>query len=167
MHEERFHFRDRTYSAWHRRLSTRRFVGIERAQLLSMIDLDAALFVEFDNRRREPLALIETARDVGQTHKCAAITTRLAERANLPCFVLLYTIADVPNPADSTACDISSFRVRRLWPKPERGWRRVTPVEWANALVRIRGWAARRLDLEAANDPQWGESTSDGEVTNE
>lgn len=45
MQEERYGNRDRTYSAWHRRLSTRRFVGLERAQLLAMIDLDAALYV--------------------------------------------------------------------------------------------------------------------------
>jgi hypothetical protein len=38
MHDERYGTRDRTYSAWHRRLSTRRFVGIDRAQLLAMLD---------------------------------------------------------------------------------------------------------------------------------
>jgi hypothetical protein len=41
MQEERYNTRDRTYSAWHRRLSTRRFVGLERAQLLAMIDIEA------------------------------------------------------------------------------------------------------------------------------
>jgi hypothetical protein len=30
-------------------MSIRRFVGIERAQLFSMIDLDGALFVEYDD----------------------------------------------------------------------------------------------------------------------
>jgi hypothetical protein len=44
MQEERFGNRDRTYSAWHRRSSVRRFVGIEKAQLLAMIDLDGALY---------------------------------------------------------------------------------------------------------------------------
>ena len=49
MQEEIYGTRDRAYSAWHRRGSTRRYVGIDRAQLLAMIDLDAALYVEYDN----------------------------------------------------------------------------------------------------------------------
>lgn len=66
MQEEQYGTRDLTYSAWHRRLSTRRFVGIERAQALAMIDLDAALYIEYDQGSKHPVALIETARDVGQ-----------------------------------------------------------------------------------------------------
>jgi hypothetical protein len=155
MQEERFGSRDRTYSAWHRRMSTRRFVGIERAQLLSMIDLDGALYVEFDGRNMQPLALIETARDVGQAYKCATVTANLARRARIPCFCLLYTVDAATNPADPLARDISRFRIRRLWPRPERSWRTVTPGEWANALVQIRAWSANRLDIEAANDPEW------------
>ena len=68
-HEEVTGTRDRTYSAWHRRMSTRRYVGIEAAQTLGMIDLDASLYVEYDDSTKEPLALIETARDVGQEFK--------------------------------------------------------------------------------------------------
>lgn len=167
MQEERFGSRDRTYSAWHRRMSTRRFVGIERAQLLSMIDLDGALFVEFDSGSRQPLALIETARDVGQPYKCATVTANLAKRARIPCFCLLYTTDATANPADPRARDISRFRIRRLWPRPERSWRTVTPGEWANALVQIRAWSAGRLDVEAANDPLWdiGETHSDDMIT--
>lgn len=55
MQEETYGTRDRAYSAWHRRMSTRRFIGIDRAQLLAMIDLDAALYVEYDNGSKEPL----------------------------------------------------------------------------------------------------------------
>src|SRR5688500_12286183 len=69
--EERFGTRDRSYSAWHRRNSTRRFVGIERAQTLAMIDLDASLYVEYDDATKEPIALIETAIDCGQEFKPA------------------------------------------------------------------------------------------------
>lgn len=39
--EECYSVRDRSYPAWHRWHSTRRFVGIDRAQLLAMVDLDA------------------------------------------------------------------------------------------------------------------------------
>lgn len=155
MHEQRYPITDRAYSAWHRRFSIARYVGIERAQLLSMIDLDAALYVEYDDRTREPLALIETARDVGQEWKSASVTQRLAKRAKLPCYCLLYSCANDPNPADPRYRDISQLRVRRVWPKAEAGWRTLTPGAWAEALLQIRVWSARQLDLSAANDDRY------------
>lgn len=155
MQEEVYGSRDRAYSAWHRRLSTRRFVGIERATRLSMIDLDGALFVEFDDQSREPLALIETARDVGQRRKSATVTARLAARARVPAYCVLYRLAEQPNPADPTSPDIDQFRIKRLWPSPEQEWRVLSPGSWANALLCVREWAASRLDMEAANDPTW------------
>lgn len=156
MQEEKYGTRDRVYSAWHRRLSTRRFVGIEHAQRLAMIDLDAALYIEFDGGRREPLALIETARDVGQTWKASTITVALAKRAKLPAYVLLYQPSVKPNPADPQQHpDIMQFRIRRLHPRPEKQWRTLTPSQWARALLQIRSWSTRRLDAEAANDPRY------------
>lgn len=86
MQEEVFASRDRAYSAWHRRNSTRWFVGIDRAQLLAMVDLDCSLFIEYDDGTKEPLALIETARDVGQPYKPATVTLALARKAKLPCY---------------------------------------------------------------------------------
>lgn len=53
-HEERYGVRDKAYSAWHRRGSVRRFVGIDQAQLLSMIDVDGAMYVEYDQQDKEP-----------------------------------------------------------------------------------------------------------------
>lgn len=144
--EERFGTRDRSYSAWHRRLSTRRFIGIENAQLLAMIDLDASLYVEYDDGTKEPLALIETARDIGQTYKTATVTCKLAERAKLPCYVLLYTLSKTKNPADMDWYDIEKFRVKRLWPNQERDWRVITPSDWAQALLKIRAWKAKHID---------------------
>lgn len=55
-----------------------------------MIDLDGALYAEYDDRDREPLALIETARDVGQKTKACTVTARLAQRSGLPAYVVLY-----------------------------------------------------------------------------
>lgn len=159
--EEIFGERDRSYSAWHRRMSTRRFIGIERAQLLSMIDLDGCLYCEFDSATCEPLALIETARDRGQARKVATVTARLAERARVPAYVVLYRLADVPNPADRSQLDIEAFRVRRLWPQPETGWRALKPKEWAEAIVQIRAWAAVQIDIDAANDPSYDEPPRD------
>jgi hypothetical protein len=154
MQEERYPgLRDRSYSAWHRRLSLRRFVGLERAQLASMIDLDACVYCEFDGTTREPLALIETAMDRGQGQKAASVTRRLAQRAMIPAYCVLYRIGSEKNPADPIYWDIDQFRVRRLWPRPEHSWRTLTPEEWAQALLKIRTWAAIRLDKEAANEP--------------
>lgn len=147
--EERFGSRDRTYSAWHRCMSTQRFVGIEAAQTLAMIDLDAALYVECDEDTYEPLALIETARDVGQDRKVAIATKRLAMRTSpvVPAFTLLYTVSNQPNPhAKFGEFDIERFRVRRIWPEPETVWESVTPGEWALRLVKLRQWCARKLD---------------------
>lgn len=155
MHEERYGTRDRSYSAWHRRLSTRRFVGLEQAQLLAMIDLDASLFVEYDDEMKEPLALIETARDVGQRFKPATVTCRLAQMAGLPCYVALYTCADERNPADPRWQDIERFRIRRMWPHPEAAWRTLAPKDWAEALLKIRTWASAKLDQAAANDAEY------------
>ena len=152
--EERFGTRDRTYSAWHRRLSTQRFVGIESAQTLAMIDLDASLYVEYDDGTKEPLALIETARDIGQTYKAAVVTKRLAKRTQpvSPAYVLLYTIAAINNPAATQWRDIESFRFMRLWPEPETAWKQVTPKEWAEELVQLRKWSAAKLDQQINHD---------------
>lgn len=153
MQEELYGTRDRSYSAWHRRLSLRRFVGLEKAQLAAMIDLDACVYVEFDGATREPLALIETAMDRGQAHKAASVTKRLASRAMIPAYCVLYRLGSSKNPADPTHWDIDQFRVKRLWPRPDAEWRSLSPEEWAAALLQIRAWAAQRLDAQAANDP--------------
>ena len=146
--EEVYGTRNRSYSAWHRRESTRRFIGIEKAQLLAMIDLDAALYVEYDDRTKEPLALIETAQDVGQEYKTATVTCKLARRCNplLLAYVLLYELSDKPNPADTQWQDIARFRVKRIWPRAETQWRIYTPLEWAELLVQLREWSAHKID---------------------
>lgn len=144
--EEYWGSRDRSYSAWHRRGSTHRYVGIELAQLLSMIDLDASLYVEYDDGTKEPLALIETAVDTGQKYKSAVVTKKLAERARLPAYVVLYKLSSRKNPADRNWFDIESFRVQRLTPKPTKTWEIKTPDQWANDLVQLRKWSAHRVD---------------------
>jgi len=146
--EEVFDTRDRTYSAWHRRMSTQRFVGIEVAQTLAMIDLDGALFVEYDDGSKEPLALIETAMDIGQAFKPASVTRNLARRCTpvLPAYVLLYKLSDDANPCASGFRDISQFRYRRIWPEPATTWEIVTPGQWAEMLVKLRGWTAKYVD---------------------
>jgi hypothetical protein len=157
MQEERFNSRDRSYSAWHRRNSLRRFVGIECAQTLTMIDLDASLYVEYDDGTKEPLALIETAMDTGQERKPATVTKKLAQRAGIPAYILLYRRSETQrNPADEKWPDIESFRVRRITcgKKPpagtpdETGWNTFTPQEWACQIIEIRHRCAASLDAE-------------------
>ena len=154
MQEEVYGTRRRDYSAWHRRLSTGRYIGIERAQLLAMIDLDASLYVEYDDKTKEPLALIETAQDVGQNTKPATVTAKLARRANLPAYTMLYALSDSQNPADRMWKDIESFRVKRLHPPPVTGWMILTPKEWADALLALRDTQAAVLDIELFGIPE-------------
>lgn len=154
--EEKYNTRDRSYSAWHRRRSTQRFVGIELAQLLAMIDLDSSLYVEYDDGNKEPLALVETARDVGQSFKPATVTKNLARRCvpTVPAFVLLYKLGDAPNPADKQWKDIISFRARRIWPEPETVWTSFTPERWANLLVNLRKKCAASIDEMVASEKE-------------
>lgn len=136
--KERFGTRDNAYSAWHRSASTRRFVGPEKARELAMIDTDAVLWVELADATKAPLALIETAQDVGQAWKCSTAIQNLARCSGLPAFVVLYRHATTLNPADGDSKDILDFRVKRLHPNPTYAWKRLSPQEWADALVEIR-----------------------------
>lgn len=143
--EERWNDRDLTYSAWHRPKSTGRFVGIEKAQLLAMIDLDVCLYVEYDDATKDPVMLAEVARDIGQEWKTATVTQRLAERANIPAFTVLYTLANHSNPSDERWSDIYEFRVRMIYPYKGQ-WERMIPRQWAEKLLQIRLLGSQAVD---------------------
>jgi hypothetical protein len=150
--EEQHLIRDRAYGVWHRSRSISRFLGRRQAQSLTMADLDSVLFVEYGYSGKLPLALVEVAQDIGQ-EKPTGVIRELAKMANLPAFVALYTPAARANPVSPAWHDIDGFRVKRVWPKPERHWRNLSPSEWANALVQIRDWQLRRFaSMPAAND---------------
>jgi len=146
MQDEKYGTRSLAYSAWHRHKSTGRYVGIEKAQTLAMIDVDHVIYVEYDNDTKEPVALIEEARDIGQSYKCATVTQSLARKANLPALLVLWTAGESPNPAAPHLPDIEQFRVKRLWPAPESQWRTLTPQEYADMLLRLRVWETERID---------------------
>jgi len=74
---ERSGERDLTYSGWHRTLPAR----------CSMMDLDG---LEFCAKCKAPLALIETAYNIGQ-FKPTTVTAKLAELAGLPAYLIMYT----------------------------------------------------------------------------
>ena len=146
--EEQYGTRGLEYSAWHRRLSTQRFVGIENAQLLAMIDLDIALYVEYEESSKKPVGLVEVAQDIGQTKKVATVTQKLAEMAGIPAYVVLYKISDDKNPADGKWNDISNFRVKRLTPQPEQEWRNMSPEEYAINLLKLRRFVCDKFDQQ-------------------
>lgn len=124
-----------------------------------MIDVDVPLYVEYDDDSREPVALIETAIDIGQDHKTATVTVNLARRRPiLPAFCLLYTLSAHTNPSDESVMDIASFRAKRLYPGPEKAWRIMTPAEWAWTLLAMRRWSARKLDVK------WQQGVVDADV---
>ncbi len=130
--------RDLAYSAWHRRNSISLFMSIEEAERLHQIDLDCVVFVEWSVGTREPVALIEAARDVGQDRKTSSYTARIGERAGVPVFTVLYTLSEAPNPADPSQPDIESFRMRQVAPAPPTGWHEMTPHEYADFLTWLR-----------------------------
>ncbi len=74
--------RDLAYSAWHRADRISRFLGRRRAALLSVIDIDWCEYCNVGSCR-EPLALIETARDQSGNRavKPATVTGKLATKA--------------------------------------------------------------------------------------
>ena len=145
--EEKHGTRSLTYSAWHRSKSICRFVTEETALTLAMIDVDHVLYCEYDNESKEPIALIEEAKDIGQEVKAGTVTQALARRAGLPALVVLWKEdARHLNPADENWPDLLSLRVKRLWPVPESQWKKLTPQEWADCLVRMRTWQADKLD---------------------
>ena len=146
--EEIYNNRDLSYSAWHRRGSTRRFIGLESAQLLAMIDVDVCLYLEYDDYSREPLALVEVAIDTNQSIKVSTVTKNLARRCKplLPAFTCLYTLGCENNPADSNYKDITDFRTKRIWPEPETNWKHYYPREWAEFLLKIRQKSSSIID---------------------
>ncbi len=152
---ERYLIRDRAYGAWHRTKSIGRFLDDAQARSMTMADLDSVLFVEYGHCSKLPLALVEVGRDIGQ-EKPTGVILELARLANLPAFVALYSLSERANPASPAWCDIDEFRVKRVWPNPERGWRTLSPSEWAEALVKIRDWQFRRFSAEVAeNDDRY------------
>lgn len=113
-----------------------------------MIDTDAVLWVEYDDGDKEPVALMETAQDVGQSIKPATVLKRLASRCFplLPAYVVLYQVSEAINPATANIRDIQMFRIKRIWPEPETNWNKLTPTQWANHLCALRRWGASKTE---------------------
>lgn len=87
---ERYAARDLTYSAAHRNRLPELY-GLRIGHRLKTCDRD---WTEFCNYCREPLALVEEFRDVGQAleDKAHTVTQRLAQHAGLGAFVMAWRV---------------------------------------------------------------------------
>jgi hypothetical protein len=159
---ERWGTRNDDYSAWHRSPSIGRYLDDSvDASLMAMIDLDVVLYLEYEKATQEPLAVIEVACDTsnnrgltGIEYKNAGVTERLAVKAGIFGFVVLYKSSrSERNPADRKAWDIEWFKYKRLHPKPDGRWHFASPEEWADVIYRLRrckenGRMSDLLDLD-------------------
>lgn len=131
-------FPSQCYSGWHRPLSMQRFIGSAASYKLSMIDIDYVPWVEYEDGCKRPVALIETAMDVGQLVKPTTVLRQLGIMAGLPVYTVLYTMSRNMNPAATHLQDISGFRVKRIVPEPETRWKELTPQQFAEGLLVLR-----------------------------
>lgn len=115
--QEKYYNRDLSYSIWHRHPNLPKDI--------SWIDIDAC---EYCDICKEPLALIELAIDVGQEEKPFTVTKKLAEKANIEAYLVLYKL-DFDNPIKKYSKNaqgnkvkiihypVISFRVKQIFPK--------------------------------------------------
>src|SRR6516225_4317530 len=128
------------YNAFHREASAARFIDRESAHNLPMINIDHVFWIEYNEQTKAPVALVESARDVGQKEKAVTILKALAVRANLPCYTVLYQIADDTDIDELTELPrITGFRVRREWPDQQsRDFITATPEQYFAGLWQLR-----------------------------
>lgn len=147
---ERHGTRSLIYSKWHRF-----YLGDNEP----MIDLDG---VEYCAQCSQPLVLIETARDVGQSFKGTSVLRKLAEKSGLLALCVLYLPSEWADDngcrcaprAIVAGCDhgIARVRVQRIYPPAARQWEAMTPDEYRDRLrtVRMNHLAAHHQTFGAA-----------------
>lgn len=117
-----------------------------------MIDFDSIPWLWFNRETKVPLALIETALDVGQgidrPFKPATALVELARICTrpIPVAVVLYTLDDKPNPADKSGkiLDIKSFRMSMQYPT-RQPFIKKDPWVLAEWEIELRGEAASHI----------------------
>lgn len=139
MSRRRYPGQDLTYSDDHR--DALPFLYRRHGHRLDQADRD---WTEFCHFCKEPLAIYEEVRDVGQDlmDKAVTVTRRLAVRAQLRAGVLAWRTdrpADVQHQIDELNREvrrlealhpITGFRVRNLWPTKARSFIDLEPEEW-------------------------------------
>lgn len=118
---ERFFTRDLTYSQWHRSLNND----------LTYIDLDG---IEYCDKCKEPLLLVELAQDIGQNLKPTTVMRKLAEKALLPAVLVFYKKNE--GAVEPESC-IYSFRVQKIFPIHEVGQVEMQPSEFSAYLRKV------------------------------
>ena len=123
--------RDYTYSKWHR---------LALPDSCTMIDLDG---LEYCQRCRMPLLLVEVARDVGQPAKHTIVMERLAQAANVQAIVVLYTQSECrctrSHIDQGCSHGIGSIRARRIYPEKDEHWCAMTSqalsgwIQWVHS----------------------------------
>jgi hypothetical protein len=128
--DERYGTRDLTFSRWHR---------YALAARIKAIDLD---MIEYCQRCRMPLCLIETARDVGQAGKNTLVMRELAHAANVVAVCVLYTpdgggcLCTSRQRITDCTHGISKVRFRRVYPidEPFQHWHAFELAAWLTML---------------------------------
>jgi hypothetical protein len=118
------------YSKWHRK-----FDGI------AMIDVDS---IEVCPHCTQPLAFIELAKDTGQKFKAYTLTKKLADKFEVPGFVVFYKT--------NNENEIIKFRVQRVSPVIGLINNNVEPDDWLKYLKQIQQEHGCNLNI---NDDNW------------
>jgi len=110
------HLKQEAYSKWHRKFDH-----------IAMIDVDS---VEVCPHCTQPLAFIELAKDVGQKFKAYTLTKKLADKFDVPGFVLFYKL--------NIKEEIKNFRVQRISPAIRMVKNNILPDEWLDFLLQLQ-----------------------------
>lgn len=127
------------FSEWHRKQS-----GIRQ------IDIDGCEVCEYCY---EPLALTETSYDKGQTFKAFWTTRLLALKANIPAYLILYTVDEATENRD-----VVSLRIKRIAPEVSKDWKVIKPEDFRQELLRVQ--AAHRKECKKIHE--WKDCQEEG-----
>lgn len=93
--------------------------------------------MEYCQKCRKPLALIELAQDVGQSYKPTTVLKRLSQYSQIPAYLIIYKIK-IQNES------IGDCRVARVWPNPTKLHDRTSE--------QVREWLTKIHDGHDCND---------------
>lgn len=159
---ERTGERDLSFNVWHRPRSMRRFLEERYASLIGMIDIDCC---EYCGRCNEPLALIELQQSSNQP-KPMAVTSRLADRAQIPSYSVSYRTDQTVIDETTGARDVVALRWQQRTPIVSAVVD-MTPADYVEFLVSLRVehkpgcayWRSNNGLIDAADlnvtDEQW------------
>ena len=107
------------FSEWHRKQKN-----------IRQIDIDGC---EVCEHCYSPLALTETAYDKGQTFKAFWTTRLLALKADIPAYLVLYTVDE-----STEDRNVVALRIKRIAPMVSKDWIKITPEDFRQELIKIQ-----------------------------